>query len=261
MDSALHLIVSQVGDELAARRREMARLADLLAEQELELAELRSTLIRFQHRYFQVVGRRYAEMDELRARLARKRAERAPADERAAREGLAFPLPGRQDRSWLPKSQRRGGRGRREDKPASEEIKKLYRSIAVQIHPDRAKTEKSRAIRTALMAELNAAYAAGDTIRMQTILEEWQSSPESIAGEGPEAELLRLTRALIRMERRLGRIEKEIGRLQASPMGRLLRRVREAAARGKDLLDELAAELDLKIELARRELEEMEENS
>jgi hypothetical protein len=93
---------------------------------------------------------------------------------------------------------------------------------------------------------------------MQAILEEWRSSPEAVTGSHRGAELQRLARKIARLKRRMERIEREADRIRASSMGRLMRQVREAGVHGRDLLGELAAEIELKIARIRRELE-MEE--
>jgi hypothetical protein len=246
-------------EELAACRREVAKVSEQLADNEVKLATLKADLAKFQYRYFQAIGRKYVELDELRARLARRRAERMPQDEQSA-------FAARRQRFEADRSAGAYRHFRRDEPVAaggsrqdvSREAKKLFREIAVQIHPDRAENEKARALRTALMAELNAAYAASDIERMQTVLDEWRTSPESVTGENAAAELQRLAKTIARLRRRLERMERETERLQTSTLGRLLRRAREASLLGRDLLDDLAAEIELKIALVRRELE-MEE--
>lgn len=244
-------------DELAAKRRDLAQTAELLAEGEMELTALKSSLARFQYRYFRTIGRKYVELDELLARLAGRRAERAPGDERIVHEARY--------RRFEADRSARAYRESRADEPAepkkavsSEQAKKLYREIAIQIHPDRAENETTRIVRTVLMAELNAAYAANELERMRAILEEWRSSPEAVTGSNAIAELQRLVRKIARLKHRFEWIERETDQLRESSMGRLMRQVREATVDGRDLLGELAAEIELKIALVRRELE-MEE--
>jgi hypothetical protein len=249
--------------ELAARRQEFARLADLLAERELELADLQTALTRFQSRYYHAVGSKYVLLDELQARLAKRRSERYPEDEDFLRQ--AWYRRHHADRSARQYEEFRSATADEREQPlekeaspdTEEEAKRLYRMIAVLVHPDRAGEDTLRAARTAVMAELNAAYARRDVARMRAILEEWRSSPESVEGNGNGAELQRLTRSIARMERRIAAVEADTARLLASEMGRLQTLVREGAVRGRDLLADLAAELDRKIEQVRRELDEL----
>jgi len=243
--------------ELAAKRRELARAAELLAEGEMELASLKSAVAHFQDRYFRSIGRKYVELDELLARLARLSAEKMPGDERFAYEARYRRFEADRSASAYQKYQA-DEHPPKEKAVSSEKAKKLYREIAVQIHPDRAADEATRIIRTALMAELNAAYAANELERMQAILEEWRSSPEAVTGSNKVAELQRLGRKVAQLKKQIERIEREANQIRASNMGNLMRRVREAAANGRDLLDEITAEIERKIALVRRELE-MEE--
>lgn len=253
---------SREEEEIEARRRHLESLTETVAEKEMELSALRSALDRFQRGYYQVVGRKYVELDALRAQIARRRAELAPENEDSVRESWFRRY--RAERSAREYEEYRE-RHRQEPGPeppetasgSDEQAKKLYRTIAVQIHPDRAEDESARIYRTALMAELNAAWERGDKARMQAILEEWRRSPEAVNGAGNGAELERLSRTIARFEQRLADLAADIGRIGSSEVGRLMLKVREAKGRGRDLLADLAAELDLKIELARQELEEI----
>ncbi len=243
-------------EDLAAKREEVLRLSQLLAEREMELAEWQSALSRFHYRYFHFVGSRYVQLDQLLAKIARIRADRRPDNEEYAHEA-------RYRRFHAERSAGEYRQFRDEVPPEAEAkesigapAKKLYREIAVQIHPDRAEDEGARHIRTALMAELNAAYGRGDIDRMKAILEEWRTSPEAVTGEDDKSELERLCRIVYRLERRIRRVEKEIRLMTESAPGRLLRRTQEAEKTGRDLLGELADEIDLKIRQAREELEE-----
>ena len=62
----------------------------------------------------------------------------------------------------------------------SEEIKKLYRQIAMKIHPDKATEDSEKERRTKLMAELNNAYAEGNMEKLKQILREWESIEFSV---------------------------------------------------------------------------------
>ncbi|MBE0596113.1 MAG: hypothetical protein IH614_02445 [Desulfuromonadales bacterium] len=240
-------------------RQQLTALSEQVAEKELELAELRTSLSHFQRRYYQKIGRRYVELDTLRARLAQRRAELAPEDEHSVRDAWYRHYRAKQSAHEFQEHQEQQPpvAAESERPPADDGAKRLYRAIAVQIHPDRAEGEAARRYRTALMAELNAAWEKGDLARMQAILEEWRSSPEAVAGRDQAAERQRLQRAIDRLEKRLAALTGEISRISSSELGRLMLKVREASARGRDLLADLAAELDLKIELTRQELEDL----
>ena len=62
--------------------------------------------------------------------------------------------------------------------PKIDERKKVYTSIANEIHPDRAAGDGSAALRNRLTQELNDLYRKGGTAKqMQAILNEWRESP------------------------------------------------------------------------------------
>lgn len=237
-------------------RREVARLSALLAGRELELAETRLALSRFEALYYTRVGSLYVEIDRLRARLAEVRAKDLPDDSSFAAEARRFREEARRSAEEY---------ARFADTPpppdekvgATAESRRLYRRIAARLHPDLARDDASRNARTRLMAELNDAYARGDVHAMEGILARWESSPEMVEGFGPEAERERLARVAARLREKIAEAEREIARLKGAPLHLLMVRVRDAERAGRDLLGELAEKIALKIGLLRKELADL----
>lgn len=64
------------------------------------------------------------------------------------------------------------------------------------------------------MAEVNKAYQDGDEETLQRIFQEWESSPESIIGEGIGNELIRIIRKIAQIKERLTVIEEQIDALE-----------------------------------------------
>jgi len=239
--------------ELAGKKAKLERLSGVLAEKELDLEELKLTVARFQHRYYSEVGKRYVELDELRAQIAELKAERKPQDHKMNQEAMRA------------RTQARKAAEEYEDidiepqidskKPEeSAEAKNLYRKIASIIHPDKATDEKSHHLRTRLMAELNEAYARKDIAKMQDILDKWHESPEAVSGEDTGAELVRTIRAIAQIKRRLSEIEKEISTIMTSDIYELMTKVHSADAAGRNILAEMSDNTDLEIEDAKNEL-------
>ena len=56
--------------ELARKKASLAELEAQLADRELELASFRADLVHFEKRYLQTVGRHYAILDDLKAKIA-----------------------------------------------------------------------------------------------------------------------------------------------------------------------------------------------
>lgn len=66
--------------ELTRLEAEQAELKEQVTSAELALQTAKTQTVQFQHRYYQIVGRLYAQLDELDAQIARLLMEQAPAD-------------------------------------------------------------------------------------------------------------------------------------------------------------------------------------
>jgi hypothetical protein len=237
--------------ELDRKRSELAVLEVELAQRELDLATLQAELHTFEARYLRIVGVRYAELDDIEAQIAEALARLKPKDRKAREEATQARTKARESAESTEAIQ--------EGEPTSkftpsEELKKLYREVAKTIHPDLATDEKDRARRTKLMAEANQAYKEGDEAHLQAILDEWQSSPESVKGDGPGAELVRIIRKISQVEERLRIIELTISELQESDLYQLKMDVGAAEKDSRDLLAEMAADIARQISEARKRL-------
>jgi hypothetical protein len=242
--------------------RKMASLADLeaqLADRELELASLLADLVDFEKCYLQTVGRRYAMLDELEARIAEARARQSP-DRPDVRDQA------RQARSQAQESARAAGDenlgpaspddAASTSKPKrSESLRKLFRQAAWALHPDRTLDPDEQKRRHHVMADINAAYARGDEERIRSILRDWQASPENVQGDGPGAELIRVIRKIAQVEKRLKAIAADLEQHRQGELFNLKQSVEEAQADGHDLLKDLGEQLDSQIVQAREELE------
>jgi chromosome segregation ATPase len=135
--------------------------------------------------------------------------------------------------------------------PASEaQIKRLYRQLARRYHPDLATDDADRTYRTEKMAAVNDAYAA----RSLTELEVLAGEPDALILTGraqpgqTEAGLIQaLQDQLGRCQRRLRQIEGELRGLHQRPSVQLSLEVKVARRQGRDLLGEMAADLEHKI--------------
>ena len=239
--------------ELAKKKAELEQLSDVLAEKELVIEELKLTVAQFQHRYYFKVGKRYVELDELRAQIAELIARQEPQDHELNQEAVRARTQARKAAEEYEgvEIEPQTDSFKSED---SEDTKKLYRKIASIIHPDKATDDKSRSLRTRLMAELNEAYARKDIAKMKNILERWQGSPEAVSGEGTAAELVRTVRSIAQIKRRISEIEEEVSRIMTSDIHVLMVKVHDADLIGRDILAEMSASIDSEIQDARNEL-------
>ena len=132
---------------------------------------------------------------------------------------------------------RRPWRGRKSDGLfAIAGIKKLFRDVVRQVHPDNATDEADRAVRNRLMAEANLAYRRGDADALRKILEEYKSSPESVKGDGAAADLQRVLRQIERIVKRLAQIESEVAELTSSEIAKLMAKAETAKTKGETCL-------------------------
>jgi hypothetical protein len=249
MSSQIARRLSPEEQELAMKRRELAILQSELTDRELLLANLRAELAAFEGRYVREVGVLYAELDDWKAKIAEYAAKtedtveaRAAASEARAQAEESY-------------AAAHGEAAKSEDFSPSPELRKLFRDVVNQIHPDRATDDADRVLRNRLMAEANAAYKRQDADVLKRILEEYKSSPESVNGEGAAADLQRVLRQIERISRRLAEIESEVAKLNSSEIAMLMANVQTAKFNGRDLLAEMRRDIQHKIDLARSEFE------
>jgi len=243
--------------ELDAKRSELTALSESLADAELQFEELKASLASFQRRYFHEVGRKYIELDELKARiaeaLARKRPNEAEAEVKAKQARQQAEASSKEYESFAKDSQKEA-----DYEPPSDECKRLYRRIASIIHPDKALDDAKRELGTRLMKDLNEAYAKRDMKRMERILAEWEESPDAVSGEGTGAELIRVIRAIAQVRRRIAEVESATTETMSGELHSLMMAVHKADAEGRNILSELAARVERQIGAAKAELTALE---
>ena len=239
--------------ELSKTLSELAEFETELAQRELDLATLQAELSAFEARYLRIVGVRYAGLDDIEAQIAEAQRELNPNDSKAQEQAAQARAQAKESAEATGVSQE----PKLEIFKPSEDLKRLYREVAKRMHPDLAVDEKERLRRQKLMADANRAYEEGDEAKLQAILAEWESSPESVKGVGTAAELVRVIRKIAQVEKRLRAIEIEIAQLEESDLHKLKTKAAEAEDEGRDLLAEMASRVDEQIALAKRELEEI----
>jgi hypothetical protein len=225
MPPILEKALSPEDEELNRKKARLAELEAQLADRELELASFLADLVRFEKSYLQKIGRRYAMLDELRAGIAEARAKRN-AHRHDAREQARQARSKAQESARVIGEQSPGASSPDDEgsssKPIhSEMLRSLYRQAAKLLHPDLTLDAQEKEKRHRLIAELNEAYARGDEERMRAVLREWHASPESVQGDGPGAELVRVIRKIAQVEKRLKCIASELDRLHQGQLFKL----------------------------------------
>ena len=235
--------------ELSCKQSELAELQSRLADLELALLTLRLELGEFEKRYYAKVGPLYAELDELEAQIAERNAQRQPLDPKVAEVAINA-------RSRAEESRRTVGAVVSLPPPVtrSQSLKDLYRAAAKRLHPDLSRDEANRAIRERLMKEANLAYEKGEENRLREILEEYDSSPDSVVGNDVGAELVRAIRRISLANAKIKKIEQEITDLKTSELAKLRMTVEEERQKGNDVLAQLADSLRKKIQERQQQL-------
>lgn len=252
--------LTQTGDNWRERIAELQALLDALRPQlieaEAQLADHLAAISAFEYKVrarLETLTHRLdalqTEIDALRKELRRYREGNLLWDEEAAPAGRAdsawrFEASAGSAGSYRYRKQADAPRPAPEGKRLAV-LKQLYRRLARRFHPDLVLDEADRAYRTDMMMAINAAYAAGDIDALERLAKE----PDTISYEprSPQELAGALQREVDRCRRRLAEIAAEMATLHKHDSTRLMRRAEKAAAAGRDLLAELAADLRLRI--------------
>lgn len=129
------------------------------------------------------------------------------------------------------------------------EIKALYRKLARRHHPDLARSDVDRLRSTEQMAEINQAYNAGD---LQTLMRlAGMSIPYGVELHQPHLQPGKSHHESLsepeQMERKLKSVRQQIAQLSNLPIVKLSLEVKLARHQGRDLLGEMAADLQRKL--------------
>src|SRR5208282_3935802 len=200
-------------------------------------------------RYLRQVGTLYAELDEWNAKIAERLAKEEGTEESRSAAAQARAQADESD------SAVHGEAAKAQEFIPSAELKALYREVAKRVHPDLATDEADRQRRDQFMAEANAAYQRGDAEKLRRILEEYESSPESVRGAGIGADLVRVLRQLKQVRDRIAAIILEVANLAETEIAKLKAKADIAANEGRDLLAEMAASVQGRVNVAKQRYE------
>lgn len=237
-------------EELEKKLQELSQLENRLSGRELDLATLHGELGAFDRRYLKVVGSRFVILDELEAQIAEAKVDLNPEDVRIRDQAT-------EARAKAQNSSKTTGLVQEstiERFVPSEELKRFYREVAKSIHPDLTTDEEERIRRQELMTHANRAYEDGDESALEAILSQWERSPDSVKGEDIAARLIRVIRKISQCEDRLRAIEQEMCQLSSSDLYQIRLEVQKVERKGRDLLSEMALQVDKEIALARKRL-------
>ncbi|WP_443046184.1 J domain-containing protein [Streptomyces sp. NBC_00335] len=234
--------------ERAVRAAEQA-----LIEFEIAVETFRVEVENFSRLHHQKLGPMYSRLDELDALIAEAKAARTgdPEDLRRARDArsLVMPMPGVDElfHDWMDSDGMsadasamltdRAVRPPERVRP-SEEVRRLYRELVRQAHPDLAQDEAERERRDAFIVRVNAAYGRGEEQALRELAQEWAEGPAPAEQRLSESEeLYERLEWLSRRKELLSVVARE---LEESAIGSMLRMAPEDPDR---LLEEIAEQL------------------
>lgn len=144
----------------------------------------------------------------------------------------------------------------KEDLPLEDrkELKRHYRELAKRFHPDLADSEEDRSRRNEIMAEVNAAYKQEDLNALREMLERYEWVEAEARAETWTDKIEALDNEGRRLDKLLVDLKHKLVEIEGSSAFQLWQSVKQAAEQGRDLLQELCADLEWEIE---RRLEEL----
>lgn len=276
-DEPLHEIEptpSPTADDAALVEQEQSLLCELreiVVQRELELAQLVQGGRRFHTRYLAIVGTHQCQLEVIEAQIAQLRATACPDDETLADAAERAARLADEARRAVRDAQRdldREGDGHdaddtdedrvdrmRLDGAKQKRLRAMFRELARRVHPDLALDDETRAVRTELMADVLAAYEAGDERRLRMMAEAYVE----LDGRGsPVSDLAPIRQLIVRMRLRLDALDAQIADHRAGFMFHLAQRADLLAHEDRDLLTELAATLEADVVEARAQLTELQ---
>lgn len=235
------LVVYQQGSDgdLFRRRGLLADLRRQLRSLEAEYARDVERIRKFERRYRPAVGVRYDELERLRERTSRGWEALGNAQSSAG--------PGGSDAETEADEPRQPVR-----RPGSE-ARRLFLTLARQIHPDLATDEDERKRRHEFMAEATLAYRDNDSHRLQWLVEHWQAESEPILGFGRGSQWARTNRQIAWARYRIRDVQYSLGQLHSSPVARMMQEHDAARASGRNLILEMRKQIQAELEEAYRE--------
>jgi chromosome segregation ATPase len=219
--------------ELQRIEADIDELKNRLARAEEALANRTAVLAVFRARYRKVIAPLKAQSDRLEAELAAFEAAIDPSTEEVARD--------RRERAWAAEEIAKSAPESVLPKP-TEDLRELFRHVARLAHPDLGHDDVDRERRTRLMQAANEAYRSGDGAMLERIAAEASDAPPT--GDSIGERLVSALRRRAAATARLQAIDLELTAFDDDPLAELNRRVVEAEEIGRDLLGEMAQELE-----------------
>ncbi len=247
--------------ELAALQASLSERQERVASLELDLLNSRLEMAEFNAELERRLGHYQRRLEALSADIAEARrlsARRTLWGDRADSPDLPDDSVAQYQRMW--------GVGPAPDLPApppappapdsatDAELKRLYRLLAKRLHPDLTTDPLEKERRAGLMAEVNSAYGARDLAALRRLAEAPDAAPEPPPPPRPPTRaetLAALQTEIERLDALALDLEQQLDALAATPAVQLKLEATFARRAGRDLIAEMA--LDLQADIRRAE--------
>jgi hypothetical protein len=196
------------------------------------------------------VGRLYAELDDIDAKIAEEEYKLVPDDEEIKKK--AEELRRRAEESAARAEEAANATSFKLD--PTPEARKAYHNLARTIHPDLGIDAAEKERRHILMAQLNEAYSAGDQSRLDKLVADMRNSPESVTGDSIGDRLVRAIRQITQVKRRLIELRNAKSEAEESELFSLMKKMEEEMSAGRDMLKHMAARTHTQIKKSERRL-------
>jgi len=252
----------------------LERLRDEWACLSRDCEDLSAELTRFRIMYHTAVGRHFVELEQVNLRAARLRtaldmlrevpdlsssdlaewvgirtreqAEQAKTLEQEVDADERFAAEAQEKRDAPPDDLRL--------------LRRLYRRLAKRFHPDLQQTDEARRECEVMMARIGELYRAGDLEGLEAIAEEEGNLVREIFLE-PDEWRAWLSSRIERLKQRVVELKAKIDQLSHSDLAVLKRRYVDAQKKGRDLFEEMIADLEAQIAEKSREFEELRQKA
>jgi hypothetical protein len=242
-----------VHEKLARLRQELAQAQDELIDAETELADQMADIRTFEAEFEACVGFLMTRLADLEGqvndfldRIKQRRNESVFGSQyRSADEQYR--------RTWQQPAQPAEPPPPPPSADEQAQLKKLYRKLARRFHPDLASSEADRLVRTEKMAAINDAYAARSLTELLIFAAEMETEteaavPAAVRPGQTEADMIAaLEKEIRRCQHRVREIDLEMQNLHNLASVELALERKMAQRNGRDLLAEIAADLERKI--------------
>lgn len=239
-------------DKLTQLRWAVEEARRELIEAEAKLADRRSDIEAFQFEYEATVGVLLGQLERVDAEL-NDYLDRIKQRQNEKTFGTAFSSVEDQYRKTWQSSSPTVPQPRKKvaiSENVEAQIKRLYRQLARRYHPDLAADDAERAYRTEMMTAVNEAYTGRSLAELMALgkeLEAYQHVGSSRSGETAVDMIKALEEELTRCQRRLKQIELEMRTLYTNPMVELSTAVKFGKQDNRDILAEMAEEIERQI--------------